>query len=64
MPVLKAYYPSLILGAVPTHTRFHLIKPNVHIVIPVCAGLLMIKSKGMKKLMLNHSLVVTAWSQR
>lgn len=46
-----------------TYTWRNLVQPDVDIVISVHAGLFMVKSQSMEQLMLNHCLVVTAWSQ-
>ena len=46
------------------HTRCDLVQPDLDIVVPVHAGLFVVKSQSMKQLVLDHGLVVTAGSQR
>lgn len=47
----------------PGRTRRHLIQPDVDVVVPVCAGLFVVKPQSVEQLVFNHRLVVTARPQ-
>lgn len=46
------------------HTWCNLVQMDVDVVVSVRAGLLMIKPQSVEELVLNHRLVVAAWTQR
>lgn len=49
---------------VAKQTWCDLVQPDIDIVVPVRAGLLMVKPQSVEQLMLDHGLVVTARPQR